>query len=79
MRDISNVDSNFGVETQIDKKDIKFYKIDEAPFKIYGIFKENGIYRRMPEKIAQKVSDGVYMLHTNTAGGRSGLSQTAPT
>ncbi len=70
MFDISKVDNNFKVETQIEKKDIKFFKIDEAPFKIYGVFKENGKYRRMPDNIARNVSEGVYRLHTNTAGGR---------
>ncbi len=70
MFDISKIDKNFEVKSQIDKKDIKFYKIDEAPFKVYGVFKENGKYRRMPEDAARKVSYGVYALHTNTAGGR---------
>ena len=70
MFDISKIDKNFKVETKIDKEDIKFYKIDEYPFKVYGIFKENGKYRRMDENVAKTVSDGVYELHTNTAGGR---------
>ena len=70
MFDISRVDTNFAIETKIDKADIKFYKIDEFPFKVYGIFKENGKYRRMPENVAKSVSDGVYRLHSNTAGGR---------
>lgn len=70
MLDISKIDSNFIVETKIEKKDIKFYKIDEAPFKVYGVFKENGKYRRMPEDVARSVSEGVYILHSNTAGGR---------
>ena len=70
MVDISKIDKNFNVETKIDKEDIKFYKIDEWPFKVYGIFKENGKYRRMSESVAKTVSDGVYELHTNTAGGR---------
>ena len=39
MFDISKVDGNFTIETEIDKNDIKFYKIDEAPFKVYGVFK----------------------------------------
>ena len=68
--DISKIDKNFEVKSQIDKEDIKFYKIDEVPFKVYGVFKENGKYRRMPESAARKVSEGVYALHTNTAGGR---------
>lgn len=70
MSDISKIDSNFAIETKIDKEDIKFYKIDEAPFKIYGVFRENGKFRRMPENVAKSVSEGVYALHSNTAGGR---------
>ena len=70
MFDISNIDSNFKIETTVDKTDIKYYKVDEAPFKIYGVFKEGNKYRRMPENVARNVSDGVYRLHTNTAGGR---------
>ena len=38
--------------------------------KVYGVFKENGKYRRMPEGVAKSVSEGVYALHSNTAGGR---------
>ena len=70
MSDISKIDSNFAIETKIDKEDIKFYKIDEAPFKVYGVFRENGKFRRMPEDVAKSVSEGVYALHSNTAGGR---------
>jgi len=70
MFDISKVDSNFTVETEIAKEDIKFYGIDNPPFKIYGVFRENGKYRRMPEAVAKSVSSGVYALHTQTAGGR---------
>ena len=70
MFDISKIDKNFKVETNIEKDDIKFYSIEEEPFKIYGIFKENGKFRRMTEGIAKTVSEGVYRLHSNTAGGR---------
>ncbi|MBQ9940058.1 MAG: hypothetical protein IJO74_00755 [Clostridia bacterium] len=70
MSDISKIDSNFKITTKIGKNDVRFYKIDRAPFKVYGVFKENGKYRRMPESVAKTVSEGVYTLHTNTAGGR---------
>ncbi len=70
MSDISKIDKNFEVKTEIGKDDIKFYDVDEAPFKLYGIFRENGKYRRMPENVAKAVSEGVYALHSNTAGGR---------
>ncbi len=70
MSDISKIDKNFAVKTNIDKDGIKFYNADESPFKVYGVFRENGKYRRMPESVAKSVNEGVYGLHTNTAGGR---------
>ncbi len=70
MFDISKVDSNFKIEKRINREDIEFYKVDEAPFRIYGIFKENSKYRRLPESVAKTVNEGVYNLHTHTAGGR---------
>ncbi|MCR4718098.1 MAG: SGNH/GDSL hydrolase family protein [Firmicutes bacterium] len=68
--DISKIDKNFKVVNNFEKEDIAFHSADEKPFKIYGIFKENGKYRRMPEDIASNVNEGVFRLHTNTAGGR---------
>ena len=70
MKSISDIDTNFKVGASLNKEDIKFYNAEEAPFKIYGVFKENEKFRRMPEEIANKVSEGVAYLHSNTAGGR---------
>ena len=70
MLDISKIDKNFVVDTTIKKDNIQFYNVEEAPFQVYGVFKENGTYRRMPEAAAKKVSDEIYRLHTRTAGGR---------
>ena len=70
MKDFSKIDKNFKVETKLNEKNIVFKNALEAPFKIYGVFKENGRFRRMPEGVAKQVSEGVHFLHTNTAGGR---------
>ncbi len=78
MSDISKIDSNFAIKTKIEKEDIKFYSIDEFPFKVYGVFRENGKYRRMPEVVAKSVSEGVYVLHSNTAGGRVRFATDSP-
>jgi len=67
---ITEIDKNFIVKTEIGKADVEFYDISKAPFKIYGVFFENGMYRRMNENVAKTVSPNVYALHTNTAGGR---------
>ncbi|MBQ3151741.1 MAG: SGNH/GDSL hydrolase family protein [Clostridia bacterium] len=70
MKNISLIDSNFKVETKLDQPDIRFYDVRQSPFKIYGVFYESGKFRRLPEKVAKTVNEGVYNLHANTAGGR---------
>lgn len=70
MSDISKIDSNFAVKTNLNIENIIFYDIQNDPFSIYGVFFENGVYRRLPEAVAKKVSNEVYNLHTHTAGGR---------
>lgn len=70
MFQISKIDRNFAVETSLNIDNIKFYDIQEEPFSLYGVFFENGMYRRLPEEIAKAVSANVYYLHGNTAGGR---------
>lgn len=67
---IEEVDKNLKVELNINKEGIKFYDALENPFKIYGIYMEDGKFRRMPEKEAEKVSEGVLRLHSHCAGGR---------
>ena len=67
---LTDVDKNFKLETSLPFDDVQYYDCEEAPFKIYGFFKENGSFRRMPEAVAKSVSEGVYFLHTHTAGGR---------
>lgn len=70
MSNIENVDNNFKIETKINKADIKFRDARTEPFKIHGVFYEGDRFRRMPEAVAKTVSEGVYILHSNTAGGR---------
>ena len=67
---MEEIDKNFIVKTKIEKEGLKFYNIQDEPFKIYGVNYENGLFRRMPEDVAKSVSDGVYALHTKPVGGR---------
>ena len=48
MSDISKIDKNFAVNTNIERENLKFYSIKDAPFKTYGVFHEGGKYIRMP-------------------------------
>lgn len=70
MKSISEIDKNFKIETKLNKDDIVFYDVKKEPFKIYGIFHEDGKFRRLPEEVAKTVSEGVHYLSANTAGGR---------
>ena len=68
--DISKIDQNFAVQTQIDRTGLRFYDVEEAPFRVWGVKMDNGRYRRLPEDVAKATSAGVHTLHANTAGGR---------
>ncbi len=70
MHDISKIDKNFAVDREIDKTGLTFRSAEEAPFEIYGVFREGDCFRRMPEAVAETVSKGVLRLHDKTAGGR---------
>lgn len=68
--DLEEIDINLAVETTISREGLRFFDVEEEPFRIYGVYKDGGKYRRFPEKEAAKVSEKVYALHTFTAGGR---------
>lgn len=68
--DISKVDKNFAVETNIQREGLVFFDAETAPFKIYGIYRDGEKFRRLPEAVAEATSPGVHALHANTAGGR---------
>ena len=70
MEEISRIDKNFAVPVSPETENMIYRSVREDPFSVHGVFFENGQYRRMPEAVARSVSEGVYALHTHTAGGR---------
>lgn len=73
MRDsisIAKIDKNMAIPNTIQRDHMVFHSVLQEPFKVYGVYHENGCFRRLPEKVAAEVSEGVYNLSTNTAGGR---------
>ncbi len=71
-KDISRIDENLAVAGAIDAPDCVFHDVRKAPFEIYGLYKptEGSSFRRIPKEVAEATSEGVFRLHTNTAGGR---------
>lgn len=70
MPDITDIDKNLKIETNIEREGLVFKNALEEPFKIYGIYHDGEKYRRLPDDIAEKTNPGVHKLSTNTAGGR---------
>ncbi|MBR2460431.1 MAG: hypothetical protein IKB34_04295, partial [Clostridia bacterium] len=54
------------------ENEFEFHAMPQKPFAFYGLYNpEAGTpFRRMPEEVAKATSEGVYGLHTDTAGGR---------
>ncbi len=68
--DISKIDKNFALETKLEREGLVFLDAEEAPFQIYGVFREGDRFCRMPGEVAKSTSEGVAWLATHTAGGR---------
>lgn len=69
---IDQVDQNLRVETDITEPDLVWMDARQAPFVISGIRYDGqqGCFVRMPQAVADSVSEGVARLNRHTAGGR---------
>lgn len=69
---IDEIDKNFKVQTSLTEKDIKFYDVRLDPFKVYGLYnyRNETVFKRLPDNVAAAVNEGVRELALNTAGGR---------
>ena len=76
--DIASIDPNFKVASKIDKPDMRYYDVKLPPFCIYGVYFDDGKFRRMPERVAAQVNPRVHVLHSNTAGGRVRFKTDSP-
>ncbi|MBQ3151443.1 MAG: hypothetical protein IJB86_09395 [Clostridia bacterium] len=68
----TTLDGEISLSTTISKKDLHFYSVRVAPFKVYGLYniRDGKPFRRMPEEVAKATSPSVAELNFNTAGGR---------
>src|SRR5690554_3472256 len=72
MKNIDEIDSNLKVETSINEPDIRFLDVRQKPFRVYGLYnyKNEPVFKRMPDEVAAATSEGVAQLNLHTAGGR---------
>lgn len=77
---LDKVDKNFAIPSNIEKDDIAWYSVKNAPFDLYGIYNaqaEEG-FRRMPSEVAETVNLGVHNRSYNSAGGRVRFTTDSP-
>ncbi len=73
MKDLTQIDPNFAVHTEFDTSNLEIRNALDAPFIIYGLLPPDvgeDSFCRLPRSVAEKVNEGVLLLHRNTAGGR---------
>lgn len=75
---ITDIDTNFSLEHVPGDLEAVYYDVRQAPFAVFGVAFEDGMFRRMPADTAKEVSDGVKYLSTNTAGGRVAFKTDSP-
>lgn len=68
----TTLDGEITLNTTISKRELIFYSVRVAPFKVYGLYniRDGKPFRRVPEEVAKATSKSVYELNFNTAGGR---------
>ncbi len=76
---IEELDKNFAA-SKLNRDDVAFYDIRKAPFRIYGLYnaETDTVFRRMPQNVADTVSEGVAGLNRHTAGGRVRFKTNSP-
>lgn len=68
--DISKIDKNLKVDTEIKTDGIKFLDVNDAPFRVYGVYYDGSCFRRMPQELGDVLGGWHKVLSRNTAGGR---------
>lgn len=70
--DINKLDKNLAVNTDINEPDVVFHDVRQEPFEVYGLYdyKNDDVFKRMPEEESYKVSMPVHNLSLASAGGR---------
>ncbi len=69
MPDISTIDKNLQL-APVSEDGLRYFNVEQPPFAVYGLMRENNAWCRIPAAVAQATNEGVAFLATNSAGGR---------
>ena len=65
---ISDIDANFARE-KFNETGVRFRDAKEPPFIVSGVYHDGAAFRRLPQEVADAVSEGVAVLSRNTSVG----------
>ena len=71
-------DPNLIIENKIGDYDVAFYNADNEIFRLYGTKREGDGYRRIPQAIANGISEGISYSCAGTSGGRIRFVTSSP-
>ena len=71
MARLQDLDPNFSVKCDFNPEEFDFYNVEEAPFVVEGLLKEENGFCRLPSALAEQVNPGVNQMNWHTAGGRA--------
>ncbi len=70
MINIAEIDKNFAIPTEdFNVDELDFYDVKQHPECLFGVYYD-GVYRRLPQSVAEQVNAGTVTLSTHTSGGR---------
>ena len=78
MPEINEIDSNFEFKSSMNKDGIRWISADSEIFTIFGLIRDEKGYKRMDSDVAKNTSEGVYLLHRMTSGGRISFETNSP-
>jgi len=80
MESYLHLDPNLAVSTTIGEEAVEWHSVCQPPFALHGFYGEHGEHPffRLPEALADGVSEGVSKLHRESAGGRVRFSTDSP-
>lgn len=78
MAEISEIDKNLKVVSEIGKDNLALLDVNQKPFSLFGVFNDGKGFVRMDTSVAEKTNNGVFHLNRNTSGGRVAFETDSP-
>ena len=75
---IEEIDSNFTVNSDLGRDDIRFFDVKKTPNYLFGLRFDTERFFRMDEDFAATLSDGVFSCNRCTSGGRIRFRTNSP-